>query len=90
MNNRKVFSVCALVGIVVFLMTMINQTEVKAEKNLTQILPEKGIALDISRKFYKAEVIKQFIDDLSNYPNSFLQLHMSDNQNLAVEMAAVG
>ena len=90
MNNRKVFSVCALVGIVVFLMTMINQTEVKAEKNLTQILPEKGIALDISRKFYKAEVIKQFIDDLSNYPNSFLQLHMSDNQNLAVEMATVG
>ena len=90
MNNRKVFIVCALVGIVVFLMTMINQTEVKAEKNLTQILPEKGIALDISRKFYKAEVIKQFIDDLSNYPNSFLQLHMSDNQNLAVEMAAVG
>ncbi|QQC72687.1 family 20 glycosylhydrolase [Lactococcus garvieae] len=90
MNNRKVFSVCAVVGIVVFLMAMINQTEVKAEKNLTQILPEKGIALDISRKFYKAEVIKQFIDDLSNYPNSFLQLHMSDNQNLAVEMATVG
>ncbi|WP_341784017.1 family 20 glycosylhydrolase [Lactococcus formosensis subsp. formosensis] len=90
MNNRKIFSVCAVVGIVVFLMTMINQTEVKAEKNLTQILPEKGIALDISRKFYKAEVIKQFIDDLSNYPNSFLQLHMSDNQNLAVEMATVG
>lgn len=90
MNNRKVFSVCAVVGIVVFLMTMINQTEVKAEKNLTQILPEKGIALDISRKFYKAEVIKQFIDNLSNYPNSFLQLHMSDNQNLAVEMATVG
>lgn len=90
MNNRKVFSVCAVVGIVVFLMTMINQTEVKAEKNLTQILPEKGIALDISRKFYKTEVIKQFIDDLSNYPNSFLQLHMSDNQNLAVEMATVG
>ncbi|WP_347962806.1 family 20 glycosylhydrolase [Lactococcus formosensis] len=90
MNNRKVFSVCAVVGIVVFLMTMINQTEVKAEKNLTQILPEKGIALDISHKFYKAEVIKQFIDDLSNYPNSFLQLHMSDNQNLAVEMATVG
>lgn len=90
MNNRKVFSVCAVVGIVVFLMTMINQTEVKAEKNLTQILPEKGIALDISRKFYKAEVIKQFIDDLSNYPNSFLQLHMSDNQNLAVEMATIG
>lgn len=90
MNNRKVFSVCAVVGIVVFFMTMINQTEVKAEKNLTQILPEKGIALDISRKFYKAEVIKQFIDNLSNYPNSFLQLHMSDNQNLAVEMATVG
>ncbi|NHI75753.1 beta-N-acetylhexosaminidase [Lactococcus petauri] len=90
MNNRKVFSVCVVVGIVVFLMTMINQTEVKAEKNLTQILPEKGIALDISRKFYKAEVIKQFIDNLSNYPNSFLQLHMSDNQNLAVEMATVG
>ncbi|USI65050.1 family 20 glycosylhydrolase [Lactococcus petauri] len=62
----------------------------KSGKNLTQILPEKGIALDISRKFYKAEVIKQFIDDLSNYPNSFLQLHMSDNQNLAVEMATVG
>ena len=90
MNQRKVFKICAVVGIVVFLMTMINQTEVKAEKNLTQILPEKGIALDISRKFYKAEVIKQFIDDLSNYPNSFLQLHMSDNQNLAVEMATVG
>lgn len=90
MNNRKVFSVCAVVGIVVFLMTMINQTEVKAEKNLAQILPEKGIALDISRKFYKAEVIKQFINNLSNYPNSFLQLHMSDNQNLAVEMATVG
>lgn len=62
----------------------------KSGKNLTQILPEKGIALDISRKFYKAEVIKQFIDNLSNYPNSFLQLHMSDNQNLAVEMATVG
>jgi N-acetyl-beta-hexosaminidase len=53
-------------------------------------MAEKGITLDISRKFYKSQVIKKFIDDLSKYPNSFLQLHMTDNQNLAVEMSAVG
>lgn len=90
MNQRKVFKIWGLMVLVMLLMMMLKQTGVQADKKPPAVMAEKGITLDISRKFYKSQVIKKFIDDLSKYPNSFLQLHMTDNQNLAVEMSAVG
>ncbi len=90
MKQRKSSKLCILMGIGILFMMLLSQTEAKSDKKTIELMPEKGITLDISRKFYKSQVIKKFIDDLSEYPNSFLQLHMSDNQNLAVEMATVG
>ena len=46
---------------------------------------EKGLTLDIARRFYKENEIKQFINILSEQPNTFLQLHLSDDQNFSVE-----
>lgn len=90
MNQRKVFKILGLMVLVMLLMMMLKQTGVQADKKPPAVMAEKGITLDISRKFYKSQVIKKFIDDLSKYPKSFLQLHMTDNQNLAVEMSVVG
>ncbi|SJZ61439.1 Glycosyl hydrolase family 20, catalytic domain [Pilibacter termitis] len=51
---------------------------------------ENGVMLDIARKFYSPDVIKQYIDLLSGKEHSFLQLHISDDENFAVESELLG
>lgn len=69
-------------GIILFPNSKYNKTQ--KENNI-----EKGLTLDIARRFYKESEIKQFIDILSKYPNTFLQLHLSDDQNFSVENSFV-
>lgn len=49
----------------------------------------KGVTLDIARKYYSKEVIKGFVDVLADNGGTFLQLHMSDDQNVGIEMALI-
>ncbi|PIE72509.1 MAG: hypothetical protein CSA20_07675 [Deltaproteobacteria bacterium] len=51
--------------------------------------PEFGISLDCARRFYTVSEIKRYIDLLSLQPNSFLQLHLTDNENVAIESATL-
>ncbi len=44
-----------------------------------------GINLDVARRFYTPDEIKKYIDLVSTYDKSFLQLHLSDDQNAALE-----
>ncbi|EGV07646.1 glycosyl hydrolase family 20, catalytic domain protein [Haemophilus pittmaniae HK 85] len=46
---------------------------------------ESGLMLDIARHFYPPEVIKSFIDTLSEAGGTFLHLHFSDDENYALE-----
>ncbi|MDG2917438.1 family 20 glycosylhydrolase [Bisgaard Taxon 10/6] len=50
---------------------------------------ETGLALDIARHFYPAEVIKAFIDTIHNAGGTFLHLHFSDHENYALESAVL-
>ncbi|WP_213495958.1 family 20 glycosylhydrolase [Lactococcus formosensis] len=51
---------------------------------------QAGLTLDISRKYYSTDTIKDFIDDISGIPHAFVQLHMSDDHALGVELETVG
>lgn len=51
---------------------------------------QAGLTLDISRKYYSTGTIKDFIDDMSGIPHAFVQLHMSDDRALGVELETVG
>lgn len=51
---------------------------------------QAGLTLDISRKYYSTDTIKDFIDDMSGIPHAFVQLHMSDDHALGVELETVG
>ena len=46
---------------------------------------EVGLTLDIARHFYTAEVIKSYIDTLSASGGTYLQLHLSDDENYTLE-----
>ena len=56
----------------------------KGDVDLLQIVPS-GILLDVARKYYTVDQIKDFIDILSYQKNSFLQLHFSDDPNVGIE-----
>lgn len=49
-----------------------------------------GLTLDIARKFYDAETIKKFINTLSDMEAQYLHIHISDDQNYAIESAILG
>ncbi|MBO6047869.1 MAG: family 20 glycosylhydrolase [Erysipelotrichaceae bacterium] len=49
-----------------------------------------GMSLDCARRYYPVQTIKQLIDTLAGNHHSFLQLHLSDDQNVGVECALLG
>ncbi|MGN0393840.1 MAG: family 20 glycosylhydrolase, partial [Coprococcus sp.] len=51
---------------------------------------QSGILLDCARRYYSVAEIKKYIDILSENENSFLQLHLSDNENVGVECETLG
>ncbi|EFX91230.1 hypothetical protein HMPREF0027_1727 [Actinobacillus ureae ATCC 25976] len=48
-------------------------------------IKEAGLTLDIARRFYPVETIKQFIDTIHHAGGTFLHLHFSDHENYALE-----
>ena len=49
-----------------------------------------GMIFDCARRYYGVESIKGLIDALSGHEGSFLQLHLTDNQNVGVECTFLG
>lgn len=52
--------------------------------------PESGMIFDCARRYYPVADIKKLIDILSQNEGTFLQLHLTDNQNVGVECALLG
>lgn len=48
---------------------------------------DNGLMLDIARHFYSVEVIKKFIDTVADSGGRFIHLHLSDDENYALESA---
>lgn len=60
-------------------------TENTADKPAVVPGKESGLTLDIAKHFYSADVIKKYIDTISESGGTFLQLHLSDDANYAFE-----
>ena len=48
---------------------------------------ENGILLDVGRKYYTVDEIKQYIDHLSSYDRTYIQMHFTDDENVGIECA---
>ena len=46
---------------------------------------ENGIMLDVARKYYTVDEIKQYIDCLSGYERTYIQMHFTDDENVGIE-----
>ncbi len=46
---------------------------------------ENGIMLDVARKYYTVDEIKQYIDCLSGYDRTYIQMHFTDDENVGIE-----
>lgn len=44
-----------------------------------------GIMLDVARRYYTVDEIKAYIDYLSGYDNSFIQIHFTDDESVDIE-----
>ncbi len=51
---------------------------------------EFGITLDCARRYHSVAEIKQYIDVLSGHNGAFLQLHLTDNENMGLESSYLG
>lgn len=51
---------------------------------------QSGMIFDCARRYYPVETLKGLIDTLSGHAGAFLQLHLTDNQNVGVECALLG
>ena len=49
-----------------------------------------GMSVDCARRYLSVDTLKRFIDALSGHAGAFLQLHLTDNQNVGVECALLG
>ena len=50
---------------------------------------DNGLMLDIARHFYSVAVIKKFIDSVADSGGRFVHLHLSDDENYALESAVL-
>lgn len=49
-----------------------------------------GLMLDVARQFYTVEELKGFINDVAAANGKFFHLHLSDNENFALESEILG
>ena len=54
-------------------------------KTVTYNYFENGIMLDVARKYYTVDEIKQYIDCLSGYDRTYIQMHFTDDENVGIE-----
>lgn len=51
---------------------------------------QAGITLDCARRYYSPKELREYIDLLAGRSGSFLQLHLTDNENVGIECAFLG
>lgn len=51
---------------------------------------EVGLALDCARRYFSADELERYIDFLAGYEGSFLQLHLTDHENVGLELETLG
>lgn len=90
MKNKKVFTLIIVLVVIVLAATALIGSPVglnlfKAHSHKEASDLRNGIMLDVARRYYSVDEIKQYIDILSNQDKSFLQLHLSDDQNVGIE-----
>ena len=66
------------------LLTVIAQP-VFARQVVVEENSESMIMLDVARRYYPIDEIKQYIDTLAIHENSTLQLHFTDDENVGIE-----
>ncbi|MGT2907721.1 family 20 glycosylhydrolase [Streptococcus dentiloxodontae] len=78
------FFLLVLLGSLAVFLTVfhLNRSQLKTAAN--------GVNLDIARKFYSPQAIKLLINQVSENGGSYIQLHLSDNENVAIELEALG
>ncbi|MFC0233521.1 family 20 glycosylhydrolase [Vagococcus entomophilus] len=61
-------------------------------KNKVTLASEKqsGLTLDVARRYYSVSTIKEYIDIIHQNKGTFLQLHLSDDENYALESKLLG
>lgn len=55
-----------------------------------KVVFSNGVNLDIARKFYRPAAIKRLIDQVAENDGDYLQLHLSDEDNVAIELEILG
>lgn len=53
------------------------------------ISPERGVSIDIGRKFYSSSFLKNLLNYMSSLKMNALQLHFSDNEGFRIECETV-
>ena len=46
---------------------------------------ENAIMVDVARRYYSVDEIKQYIDALAEHDNGTLQIHFTDDENVGIE-----
>lgn len=72
------------------IMAMIISMMVTDSKTVANSSLESGITLDCARRYYAPQMLKKYIDVLGKRPNAFLQLHLTDNENVGIECDLLG
>lgn len=52
-------------------------------------LKERGVILDIGRKFYSIDFLKELVDYMASLKMNALQLHFSDNEGFRLECETI-
>lgn len=63
------------------------------EKDITEVEASSkkyGINIDLARRPYTIDVLKKYIDDVKKSGGNYLQLHLSDDGNYAIESKLLG
>ena len=67
-----------------------NDCDCLVDESSVVVKKQKGLTLDVARRYYPVESIKKYIDLLSANNYNYLQLHFSDDQNYGIESSILG
>lgn len=82
--KKKLLSIILCIVLIITLCII----PVKADQTATTYnYFENEILLDVGRKYYTVDEIKQYIDCLSSYERTYIQMHFTDDENVGIECA---
>lgn len=85
MISKKYTGILLMLALMIMPGVMNVPVQTKAESRTESEKFENGITLDCARHYYSVDDLKKYIELLGENPNSFLQLHFTDNENVGIE-----